>query len=197
MPHPTRRIEAFSDAVIAIAITLLVLEIAVPGPDQDVGEALSELLPELLSFVLSFLVIGRYWIAHSATLDRAKTVDNGLLWWNLAFLLSIAFLPFPTALLGEHLDDTAAAVVYALSMAVVGATSTALWLYVANATANDVAENDRRAVLKRAATIPALFVLSIPFAWLDLGDVTAASLAWVAGLALLLGRSRLKTRTGS
>ena len=189
MPHPARRIEAFSDGVMAIAITLLVIEIAVPGEDEDVGQALRDLVPEVLSFVLSFLVIGRYWIAHHATLDRAKTIDDGLHWRNLVFLLCIAFLPFPTALLGERLGEPLAAVVYAAAMVLVGAASSTLWIYVAKR--NGVPPQTLQSVRNRAAAIPAIFLISIPLAFVDLGGVTAAPIAWLAALLGLFIRSRL------
>src|SRR5215212_5960485 len=150
----------------AIAITLLVLEIAVPAEHEPLAEALRDLVPEILSFILSFLVIGRYWVAHHHTLDYVKTVDDGLLWRNLVFLLLIAFLPFPTALLGERFDEPLAAVVYAGTMVLVGAASSTLWIYVAKR--NDVPRGTMNAVRNRAATIPAVFLFSLPFAFIDL-----------------------------
>ena len=138
--------------------------------------------------MLSFLVIGRYWLAHHATFDHVERVDAGLHWRNLVFLLFIAFLPFPTALLGEHLGEPLAAAVYAASMVFVGAASSTLWIYVAKT--NAVPDATLRAVRNRAAAIPTTFLLSIPLAFVDLGDVTAAPLFWLAGLlALLLVRS--------
>src|SRR5215210_7817979 len=94
------RVAAFSDGVFAIAITLLVIEIAVPGKEiegERLTEALEDLLPQFFSFVFSFMVIGRYWIAHHLMLDHARQANATLLWLKLMFLLCVAFLPFPPA----------------------------------------------------------------------------------------------------
>ncbi len=109
---------AFSDAVFAIAMTLLVVGIEIPDlSDADsVGEladALSDDLAAFISFVISFLVIGRYWVAHHAFFSRLAAVDNGLIGINLIYLLFIAFLPFPTGLLGNFFDNPLSIVVYA------------------------------------------------------------------------------------
>src|SRR5437660_9370808 len=97
------RLMFFSDGVFAIAITLLVLQITVPIPglsEHQLGDALRHLGPKYFGFVLSFLVIGRYWMAHHRVFEYIKRFDMPLVWLNLAFLLLIAFLPFPTAVLG-------------------------------------------------------------------------------------------------
>ena len=95
----------FSDAVFAIAMTLLVLDIQVPEiPETLVDERLPErplgLWPRYLSYVLSFVVILMYWMAHHSTFKAIKRYDKLLIWLNSLFLVCIAFLPFPTSLLG-------------------------------------------------------------------------------------------------
>ena len=100
----TTRLEAFSDGVFAIAITLLVLDLAIP----DSGPALDRVLdawPFYLAYVVSFLTIGAAWLAHTAITDRLAKADVALLRLNLLLLLVVAVLPFPTRLVAEGLDD--------------------------------------------------------------------------------------------
>ena len=100
----TTRLEAFSDGVFAIAITLLVLDLAI----RDSGPALDRVAaawPFYLAYVVSFLTIGAAWLAHTAITDRLARADLGLLRLNLLLLLFVAVLPFPTRLVAEGLDD--------------------------------------------------------------------------------------------
>jgi len=115
--------EAFSDGVLAIAITLLVLDVATRPP----GSALDEFLrgwPSYLAYLVSFLTIGGVWIAHNGLTDDLDRVDRLFLRLNLLFLLGVAFLPFPTRLVAEALDKSSdsqrvAAVVYGLTLVVI------------------------------------------------------------------------------
>jgi uncharacterized membrane protein len=98
----TDRVEAFSDGVFAIAITLLVLEISVDPSDFDhLGKALLEEWPSYLAYVTSFLTVGSLWIAHHNLFTRLRFVDAVLLRLNLFLLLAVGFLPFPTGILAE------------------------------------------------------------------------------------------------
>lgn len=117
------RLVFFSDAVFAIAITLLVLEIEVPHLPrvQDTGpfrEALAELFPSFFAFVLSFLVIGRFWMTHHTLMDHVKTYDPRLMWPNMLYLMAIAFMPFATALIGRNLGLFGPALFYNLTLLV-------------------------------------------------------------------------------
>ena len=100
----TTRLEAFSDGVFAIAITLLVLDLAIreSGPALD---RVADAWPFYLAYVVSFLTIGAAWLAHTAITDRLTKADLGLLRLNLLLLLFVAVLPFPTRLVAEGLDD--------------------------------------------------------------------------------------------
>lgn len=96
------RLETFSDGVFAIVITLLVLNITIPDVSYaDLPKALLELLPKILSYVMSFVLIGLYWIGHHFYFDRIKQVDGTFVWLNMLLLLSISVMPFPTYLLGK------------------------------------------------------------------------------------------------
>jgi uncharacterized membrane protein len=101
------RLEAFSDGVFAIAITLLVLEIHVPDPasTESLADALGEQWPSYAAYVVSFLTIGIIWINHHAMIRRLRAVDHGIMVWNLLLLLSVGVLPFTTALMAAYLRE--------------------------------------------------------------------------------------------
>jgi uncharacterized membrane protein len=103
----TTRIEAFSDGVLAIVITLMVLEIKIPAMAEHIsnGEAwqsLHSLWPKLLSYALSFIMVAIFWANHHQLFHSIKHATRSLLWLNNAWLFFICLLPFPTAFLGEH-----------------------------------------------------------------------------------------------
>jgi uncharacterized membrane protein len=118
------RVLAFSDGVFAIAMTLLVVGIVVPNlqDGESVGEladSLNDLIGSFVSFFISFAVIGRYWFAHHQFFARLEAMNNGLIGANLVYLAFVAFLPFPTALLGNYFENPLAIVVYAVAVAIV------------------------------------------------------------------------------
>ncbi len=118
------RVLAFSDGLFAIAMTLLVVGIEVPSisdPNSigDLADALGDLSDSIVSFVVSFAVIGRYWVAHHQMFSLLAAMDRGLIGLNLLYLGLIAFLPFPTALIGNFFDNPLAFTIYAVSVALV------------------------------------------------------------------------------
>jgi TMEM175 potassium channel family protein len=131
----TNRLEAFSDGVFAIAITLLVLELNVPAGDH-LWEQLKDEWPSFAAFFVSFWVIGIIWVNHHGVLDHLKRADRGVLYLNLLLLLTVVFIPFPTALLAEHLksgeDEEVAAVVYSGAFVGMSIAYTFLWTYITN-----------------------------------------------------------------
>jgi TMEM175 potassium channel family protein len=132
----SERLEAFSDGVIAIAITLLVLELKVPDAENgQLLDALARNWPSYVAFVLSFVVIGIMWVSHHSMFERIAQVDRGLLFVNLGLLLGIAFLPFPTALLASYVRDGGsnaqiAAAIYSATMASIGLVFVGMWYYL-------------------------------------------------------------------
>ncbi|MGH9528843.1 MAG: TMEM175 family protein [Terriglobales bacterium] len=107
MTTETGRIEAFSDGVFAIAITLLILEIKVPMPSAGpLGPQLWKQWPSYISFVISFAFIGIMWINHHRLFTHIRRCDNGLLLLNLLLLLGVTFVPYPTAVLAMYLGKT-------------------------------------------------------------------------------------------
>ena len=130
----TVRVEAFSDGVFAIAITLLILEIKVPHVDAAEGlrSALPHLWPSFLAFVSSFMTIGVMWMNHHRLFTLIERCDDGLMAFNLLLLLGITWLPFPTALLAEHLrgpDVRIAGITYAASFFVIAIVFNLMWRY--------------------------------------------------------------------
>jgi uncharacterized membrane protein len=131
----TNRLEAFSDGVFAIAITLLVLEIHVPeDPEHGLARALLHQWPAYASYVVSFFVIGIIWINHHAMFDYLVRVDRTMLFLNLLLLFCIALLPWPTNVLATYMreggaDERVAAVLYTGVMTLMGASFGAMWTY--------------------------------------------------------------------
>src|SRR2546421_564532 len=118
----TNRLEAFSDGVFAIAITLLVLDIHVPqpGPGSELAHQLGAQWPSYAAYAVSFLTIGIIWINHHAMIRRLRAIDHGIMTWNLLLLLCVGILPFTTALLSPYLTLAICAAVagfYALPFA--------------------------------------------------------------------------------
>jgi len=108
------RLEAFSDGVFAIAITLLILEIKVPHAGHDLWSGLIALWPSYIAFVMSFVVVLIMWVSHHQILGLINRVNYRLLFINGLLLLTVTFVPFPTAVLAEHLatPDAKAAVAF-------------------------------------------------------------------------------------
>ncbi len=118
------RLLAFSDGLFAIAMTLLVVGIEVPDlSDTDsvheLAEALNDDLGSFISFFISFVVIGRYWVAHHAFIARLAAIDTSLIGLNLVYLMFIAFLPFPTGLLGNFFENPLSIAIYAVAVGAV------------------------------------------------------------------------------
>jgi uncharacterized membrane protein len=126
------RVEAFSDGVLAIAITLLVLDLHTGDRPTHVGHDLLAQWPTYLAYVASFLYIGVIWVNHHSLFTRIAIVDSGLLWCNLALLLTASVLPFPTAELafamgqGTYHDKVSALILYAA----ISAATAMSWLVV-------------------------------------------------------------------
>ncbi len=100
------RLTFFSDAVFAIAMTLLVIEVRLPelhaATDRSLAQGLMDLLPNYIGFVISFLVIGRFWAGHHRLMAMIDIADPALVRVNLLLLMAIAFMPFPTAILSDY-----------------------------------------------------------------------------------------------
>jgi uncharacterized membrane protein len=131
------RLEAFSDGVFAIAITLLVLDLAVPerGGEGGLAHGLAVQWPSYFAYLVSFMIIGIIWVNHHTVFDFVRRVDRRVLFANLLLLLIVSVIPFPTRLLSEYLtaggnDAHVAACVYSVTMTVMGLAYALLWVTV-------------------------------------------------------------------
>jgi uncharacterized membrane protein len=125
------RVEALSDGVFAIVITLLILDIRVPDVDySQLSASLVAILPRIFAYVISFGVIGVYWLAHHQSIQLVGKLDGFLIWLNLLYLLAVSFMPFPTALLGRYPMQPIPIIIYGINLIVANALGIALGLYL-------------------------------------------------------------------
>ena len=200
------RLEAFSDGVIAIAITLLSLEIRLPE-DLSLLDGLSSLWPSYVGFVLSFLLIGQVWLNHHAIFQRIRYVDQWVLVWNLLLLLDVAFLSFATTVLTRALktggEARAGAVFYGLVMMFGGFFFNGLW----QAAIRDrgclrpgVPDAVVRAMTRRFAMGPILYAIaaavSMVSAWLSVTTYLLLIVFYMLGGFRRRSGSREPRRTG-
>lgn len=162
----TTRLEAFSDGVFAVAITLLVLNLQVPqlASTSELVSRLGELWPKLLSYALSFVIVGIYWVAHHNTFHYIQRSDRNLLWLNILLLMCIVFLPFPTALLGQYPEQRVSVIVYASTLVITGLVLQTLWWYATSGYRLVDREIDPRLVqraTRRNLTAPLIYLLAI------------------------------------
>lgn len=186
------RIVFFSDAVFAIAITLLALEIRLPALPESASNAqllaaLGSLWPRYLSYIISFLAIGMMWIAHHRTFRYLRRYDERLMFLNLLFLLLIGFLPFPTAVIGEF-GNRVGTLFYAVAMSAAGLMFALLW-WSANRRGRLVerplTRSEFRLVWFRVLWSPLVFLLSVPLAFWS-PDV--AKFSWLLILGTMFWR---------
>ena len=183
MPSETARIEAFSDGVFAIAVTLLILEVKIPPPGSgQLGTLLLKQWPSYFAFVLSFAFIGIMWINHHRLFNHIRRSDEGLLLLNLLLLLGVTAVPFPTAVLAIHLltpDARLAATIYNGTYVVIAILFRILWHH---ALSHDLLghEVDRASadkISKQYAGGPFLYLACVGLAWFS---VTASLVLNVA-----------------
>ena len=193
------RIVNLSDGIFAIALTLLVLDIRVPNiPENlvatELPAALLSLWPKYLSYFLSFVAITVFWSIHHSIFRPIRSYGRVLLYLNFLFLMFVAFVPFPTALLGEYGDHRLPVAIYAAALAVGRMLLTAIhWYSTSNDRLVDEAEDPAtvRFFVIRGLTIPAAFLLSIGLSFFS---VQAAIYSWfilIAVDALILFRRRM------
>ena len=186
------RIIFFSDAVIAIAITLLALEIRLPEeafPPSELAAQLLALTPRYVIFFISFFVIGLFWMSHHRMFEYVRSYDHGLIWINLIFLFLVAFIPFPTSVLGRFPAQLSSVVLYAGVLVCLSLTRVWMWWYVyyrAHLTRPDTSPRAGSVELRRAIGTGGVFGLSIIVAFWNPN--------WAMGLWLLLVPVSILTR---
>ena len=175
------RLEAFSDGVIAIIITIMVLELKVPH-GEDV-ETLVPLIPVFLSYVLSFVYLGIYWNNHHHMLHAVQRVTGPMLWANLHLLFWLSLVPFATGWLGENHFAAAPAALYGVVLLMAGVAYFLLQQLI-------IASQGPDSIVKRAVggdwkgkLSPVLYAIAIPLAfwrqWISLGVYVVVALIWL------------------
>jgi uncharacterized membrane protein len=170
------RLEAFTDGVLAIAITLLTLDLKVPphGPGRPLSEVLLHQWPAYLAYLVSFLVIGIIWVNHHAMFRLIERVDRKLLFLNLMLLLVVAAIPFPTALLAEYLnagrDSHTAAAVYSGAMLAMALAFLAMWWYAAHRAHllhSQIDQTQARAATRRFGAGPLIYLATVGLSFVN------------------------------
>ena len=190
------RVLTFTDGLFAIAMTLLVVDIAVPtlkdgGSVHELASALNDDVTKFTSFFISFAVIGRYWMAHHTYFSALARIDRALIGLNLVYLGFIAFLPFPTALLGEYFENPLSITTYAVNVAIVSGMEVVLFSY---AYRHDFLERKLpREVFRFGAAMSlapvVFFLISIPIAFVS---TPLAACTWFLGIPLAAIAERWK-----
>ena len=186
------RLVFFSDAVFAIAITILVLDLRVPADiaPRELSAHITDLVPEFISYAISFAVIAIYWQAQREVFDDIERNDAVLTWLTFAFLMAIAFLPFPTLLIGEFFTKQISVVFYAADAAVASLLLVGISWYARHGhrlVPEDVDEERGRLRTAQGLAVPVVFLASIAisfwsprvalYSWLLLA-VTDPAVAW-------------------
>jgi uncharacterized membrane protein len=202
----TARLEALSDGVLAIVITLLGLSFAnasqgiAGSPNLSSREIVAYLLglwPHLLGYALSFVLIAVYCLLHHAMFHYIRRADHGLVWLNVLFLMSVSFLPFPTDLLAECIlhESNVVVVFYGLSHAVAGLSLAGMWVYAAwdrRLIGAEVEAETIRAMLRTTLAAPALYAAG---AALSFASVPASIALYALIPVLYIAPQRLAGRT--
>ena len=189
----TLRLETFADAVFAIAITLLIIEIRLPERYEQLalgglGPSLEHLWPSYLGYLISFIVIGIMWANHHNLMKLIDRIDHGFITLNLLLLMCVAFLPFPTAVMAEHLTDpherSTAVAFYCGAFTVTAVFYFLMWWHAARnrrLIAPHVSDDAVRAVTRAYAPGSLLYLAATLLAFVHV----AISLTIVLGLAVL------------
>jgi uncharacterized membrane protein len=178
----------------AIAITLLILEVRMPeaGAPAEVGRQVLALWPKYLGYFVSFWVIALYWVAHHRCFQLFRAYDRRLIYLNFLFLLFIAFVPFPTGLLFSHPTQIVSVSLYAGTAAGMGLSLGLLWLYAVRRrfVVPGLSRDKIRDIRLNLLLPPLVFLLTIGIAFLD---TSAAMYAWLLLVPLYVFR-RLRGR---
>jgi uncharacterized membrane protein len=194
--HPLERLVFFSDAVFAIAITLLVIEVKVPHigaqDSRAYWDALIELLPSFFGYVLSFLVIGRFWIGHHNAFSLVDHYDTRLAWPNLMLLMAIAFMPFSTAFMAENLGYFVPTLFYNMTLLMTALANRYIVRTVTNAALLSPKADQETVRLFRvrsdAVILATLSAVAATFYWPGISQITLATIPFWRTLLLRAGR---------
>lgn len=176
------RVEAFSDGVIAIIVTIMVLELRAPEA-EDIN-ALWRLWPTFLAYVLSYAYVAIYWVNHHRLFGHVRGVSNGLLWANIALLFSLSLVPFSTAYLGEHHFARDATLLYLSTMLLPALTYAILQRTVRRTGVEGrEAETYHRATTRKGVAALVIYTLGLPLTfvapWLGIACAALVAVLWM------------------
>jgi uncharacterized membrane protein len=185
--YKSERLIAFSDGVMAVAITLLVLDLKLPEglSDTDLYVAIPALSRALWCYVLSFIVIGLLWMAHHNQFAYIRRVDGVLLWLNLFFLMAVALIPFTTSVMSDH-HSALPTMMYATVLMAVALLLAAIWGYACRSP--ELISDDVTPVMRRQGVIDPLLVSAVFALSIGVAHVYGAGAGqWTWLLAALAG----------
>jgi uncharacterized membrane protein len=194
----TSRVEALSDGVFAIAMTLLVLTLDVPvlpshAGSAELSSALSALLPHVWSFLLSFVLLGSFWVVHHRQYQHIRHATEASIWINLIALLFVVILPFSTDLQGEYGNLALANIVFETNLLLIGLSYLAQWWYatkVANLVDPELDPETIRLGLLRNLVVPAVSLVAILLALVTPSGSTLVYLLIFPIMRVLLRRKK-------
>lgn len=197
MSSETSRIEAFSDGVFAIAITLLILDVHVPTVAQGpLGTALRRQWPTYLAYLISFSFIGIMWVNHHRLFNHIRRSDNGLMFLNLLLLLGISVVPFPTALIAAHYyapGRRLAAAVFNGTYVLIAIFFNILWRHIVRGGLLDSAAQESAAAISRQYAFgPISYLVCLALTWVS---VPASLLINIALAVFFAIPPRMRTKT--
>lgn len=185
----------FTDAVFAIALTLLIVGIAVPEISQATREpstmlnALGDMFPKFVSFFIGFVLIGRYWMAHHVMFGQLRAIDQRLIGINLVYLAFVAFLPFPVGLVGEYEGNPVSVLLLAACLATISSLEVVEFHYAyrKGLLARDIPPSTYRWTVVESLVPVAVFILMSPLAFIS-STLCLASWLTAIPIGVIVGR---------
>ncbi|MDB5680159.1 TMEM175 family protein [Sphingomonas bacterium] len=175
------RVEAFSDGVLAIIITIMVLELK--APEEPGLDHLWRMWPIFSAYALSFAYVGIYWVNHHRLFSHAKRVTNSLVWFNLFLLFALSLIPFSTAYLGTQHFSRDATLVYLATMLFPALAYTPLQHVIrATGTKSEIGETYHRQTMRKGIVATAIYIVGVPLTfvspWLGIGCAMLVAILW-------------------
>jgi len=189
MSSETSRIEAFSDGVFAIAITLLILNVQVPPASMGhLGAALTRQWPTYIAYLISFAFIGIMWVNHHRLFNHIRRSDNGLMFLNLLLLLGVSVVPFPTALLAAHYYSggrTLAGAIFNGTYVAIAIFFNVLWHHIVRRDLLDGGMRDSASAISRQYAVgPISYLICFALTWVSVPVSLAVNIALAVFFAI-------------
>ena len=181
----SNRLEALTDGVFAIVMTLLVLDISIPliahsSLEAELPRQLIELWPKLLSYVMSFVILGLLWIGHRFAFQFIKQCDTRLIWINIFFLMFVSLIPFTTSLMAEFILEQIPFVIYMIHIMLVLIIRLVIWIYITGKSRLiDTDINPRLVKREKLTTIGFIFILLLGIGFTFINTAVVWYAIWV------------------